>query len=126
MSARWPPRHEKRIFDVFYDVILFLETTGTYRNRFWVTHAASALTAALSSAVLYTTSTGLDCVIRSLDELVFTSYVWQGVVLIVLFVVMAAYVDTAMTMCSALIVDVTCPSTVTRTLVSAVSRVPRN
>ena len=27
VSARWPPRHEKRIFDVFYGVILFLETT---------------------------------------------------------------------------------------------------
>ena len=31
VSARWPPRHEKRIFDVFYDVILFLATTGSRR-----------------------------------------------------------------------------------------------
>ena len=68
----------------------------------------------------------LCCVIRSSDELVFTSYVWQVDALTALCGVMAICVDTAMIMCSALIVDVICPSTVTRTLVSAVSRVLRN
>jgi len=40
--------------------------------------------------------------------------------------VMIICVDTVRTMYSALIVGVICPSTVTRTLVSAVSRVLRN
>ena len=125
MSARWPPRHEKRIFDVFYDVILFLETT--YRNRF----GDSCCFYAEFSSLIYNQHWARlrhSLFRRASVHIVRTSLSSCRVdALIVLFVVMAAYVDTAIIMCSALIVDVTCLNTATRTLlVSAVSRVPRN
>jgi len=84
------------------------------------------LTAALVSSVIYACLFSAAPFALQTSNRSHRTYVWQGVVLTAVCGVMIICVDTVRTTSSVLIVGVICLSTVTRTLVSVVSRVLRN